>query len=119
MKTACTHVKELGALGYEGVKFVMDRGFFSRESINRLYQGHHKFIVAVATGLSFVREHIDQVRDSIRDFGSHDAMYWLGMATRTVEWDYSQDRPYKKDVLKGKRRMYLHIYYSVQKAADE
>lgn len=119
VKTVCTLVKELGALGYGGVKFVMDRGFYSRENINRLYQSHHKFIVAVATGLSFVREQIDQVRDSIRDFGSHDAMYGLGMATRTVEWDYTQERPYKKDVLKGKRRMYLHIYYSVQKAADE
>ena len=119
VKTVTSLVKELDVMGYGSVKFVMDRGFYSRENINRLYQNHHKFIVAVGTGLSFVKEHMDKVRESIRDFGSHDALYGLGMATRTMEWDYTQERPYKKDILTGKRRMYLHLYYSVQKAADE
>ena len=31
----------------------------------------------------------------------------------------AQERPYKGDVVNGTRRMYLHLYYSVQKAADE
>ena len=58
VKTVSTLVRELDALGYGKVKFVMDRGFYSKDNIDRLYQHHHKFIVAVSTGLSFVKRRI-------------------------------------------------------------
>ena len=119
VKTVNTLVKELDMLGYGKIKFVMDRGFYSKTNIDQLFQHHHKFIVAVSTGLSLVRERIDEVRESIRDYGSHDSGYGIGATTQTIEWEYAQERPYKRDVLSGSRRMYLHIYYSVQKAADE
>jgi len=119
VKTVNTLVRELDALGYGKVKFVMDRGFYSKDNIDRLYQHHHKFIVAVSTGLSFVKRRIEAVRDTIRDYGSHDAAYGLGVSTATMEWEYAQARPHKGDVLGEKRRMYLHVFYSVQKAAEE
>ena len=119
VKTVNTLVKELDILGYGEVKFVMDRGFYSKANIDRLYRHHHKFIVAVGTGLSFVRKRIAEVRESIRDYGSHDSRYGIGCDSKTMEWEYTQERPYKKDVISGSRRMYLHVYYSVQKAADE
>lgn len=119
VKTVNTLVKELDILGYGKVKFVMDRGFYSKANIDRLYRHHHKFIVAVSTGLSFVKKRIAEVRESIRDYGNHDSRYGIGAASQTMTWDYSQERPYKKDTLAGVRRMYLHVYYSVQKAADE
>ena len=119
MKTVNTLVKELDILGYGKVKFVMDRGFYSKANIDQLYRHHHKFIVAVGTGLSFVRKRIAEVRESIRDYGSHDSRYGIGCDSKTMEWEYTQERPYKKDVISGSRRMYLHVYYSVQKAADE
>ena len=119
VKTVNTLVKELDILGYGKVKFVMDRGFYSKTNIDQLYQHHHKFIVAVSTGLSFVRKRMDEVRESIRDYGCHDSSYGIGASTQTIEWEYSQERPYKQDVISGGRRMYLHVYYNVQKAADE
>ncbi len=119
VKTVNTLVKELDILGYRKVKFVMDRGFYSKTNIDQLYQHHHKFVVAVSTGLSFVKKRISEVRESIRDYGNHDSKYGIGASTQTTEWKYSQERPYKKDTLSGNRRMYLHIYYSVQKAAEE
>ena len=73
VKTVNTLVRELDALGYGKVKFVMDRGFYSKDNIDRLYQHHYKFIVAVSTGLSFVKKRIEAVKDTIRDYGSHDA----------------------------------------------
>ena len=39
--------------------------------------------------------------------------------TVTADWDYTQNRPYKGDVMKGKRRMYIHYYYSIDKGADD
>lgn len=119
VKTVNTLVKELDILGYGKVKFVMDRGFYSKTNIDQLYQHHHKFIVAVSTGLSFVRKRMDEVRESIRDYGCHDSSYGIGASTQTIEWEYSRERPYKQDVISGGRRMYLHVYYNVQKAADE
>lgn len=119
VKTVNTLVKELDILGYRKVKFVMDRGFYSKTNIDQLYQYHHKFVVAVSTGLSFVKKRIIEVRESIRDYGNHDSKYGIGASTQTTVWEYSQTRPYKKDTLSGSRRMYLHIYYSVQKAAEE
>ena len=59
------------------------------------------------------------MRNSIRDYGNHDSAYGLCMASSSIEWEYAQERPYKGDVVNGTRRMYLHLYYSVQKAADE
>lgn len=119
VKTVNTLVKELDFLGYGKVKFVMDRGFYSKANIDRLYQHHHKFIVAVSTGLSFVKKRIEEVRESIGDYGNFDSRHEIGSSTQTMEWEYEQVRPYKKDICVGTRRMYLHIYYSVQKAADE
>ncbi len=119
VKTVNTLVRELDVLGYGKVKLVMDRGFYSKANIDLLYRHHHKFIVAAGTGLSFVRERIAEVRESIREYGSYDALHGLGVSSFPMDWEYSQERPRRKDTLAGTRRMYLHIYYNVQKAADE
>lgn len=119
VKTVNTLVRELDAMGYGKVKFVMDRGFYSKENIDHLYQHHHKFIVAVSTKLSFVKQHIAELGEGIRDHSNYNSDFALGMVSHNISWDYAHKRPYKGDVLKEPRRMYLHLYYNVQKAADE
>ena len=47
--------------------------------------------------------------DSIATYGT----------TVSSEWDYIQERPYKGDVIKDKRRIYIHYYYSIEKGADD
>lgn len=37
----------------------------------------------------------------------------------TITWDYEQKRPYKGDVLKDERRMYLHLYYNPEKQLED
>lgn len=39
--------------------------------------------------------------------------------TVSAEWDYTQERPYKGNVIKDKRRIYIHYYYSIEKGADD
>lgn len=39
--------------------------------------------------------------------------------TVTADWNYTQERPYKGDVIKDKRRLYIHYYYSIDKGADD
>ncbi len=45
--------------------------------------------------------------------------YDLYATAETIAWDYRQQRPYKKDELKGKRRLYLHLYYNSEKATED
>lgn len=107
------------ALGFEKVKLVMDRGFYSEANINGLFKEHLKFMVAAATHLSFVRNEIDKVYDSVRSFENFSEQHELYAMTVTTEWNYQQERPYKKDVLADKKRVYLHIYFNIDKFAED
>jgi transposase len=106
-------------LGFEKVKLVMDRGFYSATNINGLMKEHLKFIVAVQTSLSFVRKEIDKVYEDVRSFENLSEEYELYLLTRMTEWSYEQERLYKKDVIIDKRRIYLHIYFNIDKYAED
>ena len=106
-------------LGFNKVKLVMDRGFYSEANINGLLKEHLKFIVAVQTNLSFVRKEIDKVYDSVRSFENFDEQHELYSTTVMAEWNYQQERPYKKDVIIEKKRVYLHIYFNIDKFAED
>ena len=46
-------------------------------------------------------------------------MYQLYAYSLPITWDYVQDRPYKKDSITGGCRMYLHLYYSPDRALED
>ena len=66
-------------LGFDKVKLVMDRGFYSEANINGLLGEHMKFIIAVQTHHSFVRNQIDQIYDNIRSFENLDES-WMSLS---------------------------------------
>ena len=106
-------------LGYPKVKLVTDRGFYSTDNVNGLYQSHVKFLMGASTSLSFVRKVIKSVKDTIRDWSHYNDKYDLYTCSQTIEWDYTQTRPNKGDTLKGSRRMYIHLYYNADKAVED
>ena len=118
-KTVKHLLEDLDILGFGKTKFVMDRGFYSEKNINGLYQDHIKFLVGVKLSLSFIRKNMDGIYDDIRMFMNFDESINTYGVTVTTEWNYTQERPYKGDVLKDKRRIYIHYYYSIDKGADE
>ncbi len=112
-------LEDLDILGLGKTKFVMDRGFYSEDNINGLYKEHIKFLVGVKLSLKFIKSNLDDVYDDIRMFNNFDEglnMYGLTVST---EWKYTQDRPYKGDTIKEKRRIYIHYFYSIERGADE
>lgn len=118
-KTVKHLLKELDILGFGKAKFVMDRGFYSEANINGLYREHVKFLVGVKLSLAFIRKHLDSVYDDVRmamnfDEGTNTYGY-----TVPAEWDYTQERPYKGDTIREKRRIYIHYYYSIEKGAED
>ena len=118
-KTVRRLLDDLLSLGFDKVKLVMDRGFYSEDNINGLYREHLKFLVSAKTSLSFVRKEIDAVYDNIRMFANYDQDHGLYAYTATTEWNYAQARPYKGDVIKDKRRIYVHMYFNISKAAED
>ena len=43
----------------------------------------------------------------------------LYVFSKTIDWNYEQERPYKGDVIEEKRRMYLHLYFNPDKFAED
>lgn len=110
---------DLGVLGFSKVKLVMDRGFYSKGNINGLLKDHVKFLVAVKVSLVFIRKELDTIYDAFRSFEHYSEKYELyARAVRTM-WDYSQHRPYKRDTLTQFKRMYIHFYYNIDRAAED
>ena len=118
-KTVKHLLEDLDILGFGKTKFVMDRGFYSEDNINGLYREHVKFLVGVRLSLKFIRKHLDEVYDDIRMFTNYDEGIATYGYTVSAEWDYTQERPYKGDVIKDKRRMYIHYFYSIEKGAED
>ena len=112
-------LSELDIFGFKKVKLVMDRGFYKEENINGLLKDHLKFLVAVKISLVYVRTELDKIYDELLTFECYSEDYELYSATVTYEWPYSQERPYKGDILREKRRVYIHYYYNIDKATED
>ena len=119
VKTVKTLLSDFEALGLRKVKLVMDKGFFSIDNINGLMKERLKFLISVKTSLSLVRKELDRVYDDFRTFEHYNEDYQLYSTTVTADWAYSQERPYKGDTLEGKRRVYIHLYYNIDRAAED
>lgn len=118
-KTVKHLLEDLDILGFGKTKFVMDRGFYSEDNINGLYREHVKFLVGTRLALKFIKSNHDKVYDDIRMFNNYDDSTGTYGYTVPAEWNYTQERPYKGDVIKDKRRIYIHYYYSIEKGADD
>lgn len=119
VKTVKELIKELDILGYDKVKLVMDRGFYSAENINGLYKEHYKFIVAASTSLSYAKDAIREHGASMKTWERYNDKYELYVHSNKIAWDYTQERPYKGDVVSEDKRMYLHLYFNPEKAVED
>ncbi|WP_168120760.1 IS1634 family transposase [Paenibacillus sp. HB172176] len=110
---------DLDFLSYKKIKLVMDRGFYSEANINALYRHHLKFLIGVKVTLKYVQQELQTARPSLHQWEHFHADYNLYAYTSTIVWHYSQERPYKGDVLKSERRAYLHLYFNKEKETDD
>ena len=119
VKTVKNLLADVEYLGYKKIKLVLDRGFYSRENLDALYKDHLKFLIATKISLKFVQEELGKIRNTMRSWPHYNQQYNLYVTSVPIAWEYSQKRPYKKDVLKEKRRMYLHFYFNSMRATEE
>ena len=97
----------------------MDRGFYSEDNINALFKDHLKFMIAVKMSYSFIKNELEPHYDQFRSFENYSEKHELYYKCAQTNWAYSQGRPYKKDRLSEKRRVYVHYYYNIDQAAED
>lgn len=119
VKTVRNLLADIDFLKLDKVNLVMDRGFYSEENINALYQKHYKFLIATKTSLKYVQERLDDVRDRMVSRPYYSSKYRLYFTSSMEEWTYKETKKQSGELETGARRMYLHIFYNDQKAADD
>ena len=75
-----------------------------------------KFLIAAKLSLKLVQAHLETSRDKMRNLTHYNQDYQLYAYSLPIILDYVQDRPYRGDALIADRRMYLHLYYSADRA---
>ncbi len=118
-KTITNLLSDFSTLGFSKVKLVMDRGFYSEGNINALFKAHLKFLISAKMSLSFIRKELDGIYDQFRSYEHFNEKYELYRHTVPTQWNYTEHRLYKGDTLTEQRRMYIHYYYNIDKAAED
>lgn len=119
VKTLGKLLSDMNTLGYQKIKVVLDRGFFSAANMNELYKHHMKFLIGAKVSLRLVQKHLETVRDTMRSWTYYNHNYQIYAYSVPICWNYTQDRPYKGDTIKADRRMYLHLYFSPERALED
>jgi transposase len=112
--TVKTLLEDLKDIGIKKFKLVMDRGFFSIDNINSLLKERIKFLISAKTSLKFIRSKLDEVYETMQTFEHYNEDYQLYATTVSAEWNFS-----KGDTTEGKRRVYVHLYYNIDRAAED
>jgi len=119
VKTVKQLVHEFDVMGYKKVNVILDRGFYSKANIDAFFKNHQKFIIGVKLSLKYVKAVLEEERENLKRWSNLQIQFGAYGICRTIEWDYEQERPYKGDVIREKRRAYLLLYYNPEKAARD
>lgn len=119
VKTVKQLVREFDAMGYKNTRVLLDRGFYSQENIQHLFTHHQGFIIGVKLSLRFVQEVFTAEKATLAVWSNLHTTFGVYGVTRTICFEYSRKRPYKDDVVQESRRAYLHLFYDLEKAAND
>jgi len=119
VKTVKQLVHEFDVMGYKNVNVILDRGFYRKDNIDELYKNHQKFVIGVKLSFKYVKEVLEEEKESLKRWSNLQTQFGVYGICRTIAWEYEQERPYKGDVIQGKRRAYLLLYYSPEKDAKD
>ena len=119
VKTIKQLIHEFDVMSYRKVNVILDRGFYSKSNIDLLYKNHQKFIIGVKLSFKYVKSILDEERENLKCWSNLNTQFKSYGICRMFDWEYEQERPYKKDVITEKRRAYLLLYYDPEKAGKD
>ena len=118
-KTITHLLADMKQLDFPKLTLVLDRGFYSKDNINELLEKHLKFLVSARISLSFIQSNLENIYDNFCSYENYLPQYELYAQTVSTTWKYKINRPYKKDTIQKEKRVYLHYYYNIEKAAHD
>jgi transposase len=119
VKTVRKLILDLDNLGFTKVKLVMDRGFYSEENLNALFKKHYKFLIVGKNNVSFIKEQIEKVRESIKYFSCYKEEQEIYQTTIINNWPYEERNAKGEVINRSSKRLYVHVYYNGQRAKEE
>ena len=111
-------IADAAFLEFAKVKLVWDMGFFSAKNVNALYHAHYKFIGGLRPDTTLARSSVEAARDKLVHYANYleaDDVYCI---STMINWDYAWSMRNGEEE-RGKRRLYVHVYYNEQRAAAE
>ena len=119
VKTVKQLMCEFDVMGYKKVNVILDRGFYSKNNIDALFKNHQKFVIGVKLSLKYVKAVLEEERENLKSWSVLQTQFGAYGISKTIEWNYEQERPYKGDVIQEKRRAYLLLFFDPEKAAKD
>jgi transposase len=99
-------------------KFVLDRGFYSKDNVNSMYKSNYKFIISGRNNISLIKDYIEKVRQDIGSVSNYEVEYEIYCLTKKHKWKYPCKTKNDMETSKNKL-MYVHVYYDAIKAEQE
>ncbi|MCK5849103.1 MAG: IS1634 family transposase [Caldisericia bacterium] len=112
-------LSEMDFLSLKKIHLVMDRGFYSKHNLNELYRKHLKFLIGAKLSLRLVQEQLAKVRGTLKQWDHYLEASEVFATCIPLKWNYEQEQVRKGVVLQEERRIYLHLYYSSEKAQED
>jgi transposase len=103
---------------FNSLKFVMDRGFYSKDNIEQLNANSYKFVIGVKNNNSFVSTHIKDIKDEIISINNYNHHHKVFNVMKQSFIKYSKANILNKDQ-KSKFKIFIHIYYDAMKASSD
>jgi hypothetical protein len=110
---------DLEYLATKKVKLVMDRGFYSEDNINALYQHHYKFLIAAKISLKIVQNELNKVRELMLTRPHYSSKHQLSYYTKMITWPFQEVKKRTDSVVLSEKRLYLHLFHNGQRAVDD
>ena len=108
-------LKGIDGLNPGNIRVVMDRGFYSAQNTDDLYNSQHSFIMGAKISLKYIQAVLDSQRATFEQFENYDAESALFIKRRRIDWPPAGI----KSACPEKRSLFIHFYYNSQLAADE
>lgn len=119
VKTVQKLLADIAFLNFSKVKLVMDRGFYSAENIDSLYQKHYKFIVGMRSGVRLADECLETARSDITSYANYLTEEDIYCSSTMGKWQYKERDSKGRITDTGEKRAYFHVYYNETRAAEE
>lgn len=112
-------LEEMDGLNVKKVKVLMDRGFYSQSNVRQCFEHHQKFLMGAKTSLTYVQQTLEEKKEELHAYGSYLPSFGVHGCVKPMQWKYSVKHPRTGKTEEKTRRVYLSLFYSPEKAAQD